>query len=139
MIFEMFKTWTKYARLGQIFPYVSFFETFASKPSFLCSHHRSIGNKTAETSFERLKWIDNLFEKDGQKHFWKPVIFSKFSKTFNYRISRKLALYLFNFIFGIGNFVLFSSPLWLKQITVKTFKVKMPRQIYTVNRNAVYL
>ena len=44
-----------------------------------------------------------------------------------YRISRKLALHLFDFIFGTGNFLAFLLSVLTKQIAIKTFKATMPR------------
>ena len=98
-------------------------------------HIQNIGKKSTlplQTSQKALRKID--------KKIFKNLSFSRNSlKHLIVEFQRKkLALYLFSFIFGIGNFVLFSSPSCLKPITVKTFKVAMPKTFCTLNRNAVY-
>ena len=61
--FKYFKYEIKYARLKGIFPYVFFFETFATnQPSFVTiTNHWTI----RDTSGEGLAWMCKLFEIGG--------------------------------------------------------------------------
>ena len=43
------------------------FETFVSKPPFICNHHQTLNNKIGETFREGLKWMCKLFEKNEKK------------------------------------------------------------------------
>ena len=51
---KYFKYETKYARLEGIFPYVSFFETFASNCHFNFNYHQPLNNNIGDLSREGL-------------------------------------------------------------------------------------
>ena len=51
---KYFKYEIKYATLEGIFPYVSFFETFASNRRFICNHRQPLNNKIGDIYREGL-------------------------------------------------------------------------------------
>ena len=89
------------------------FETFSSNSHFICNYHQ-LWNTTTETFCERLKWMEKVLKN------------LPFSRNFLRYLSMEFQ-FQGGFIFGNGNVVRFSSPLWRKQIAIQIFEVTMPR------------
>ena len=120
--------WTKPEISEGISFYASLFEIFASDKSFVSITKPLTNNEINVWAFPDRR----------AKFFKKPIIFSKPSKYLrNYRTSAGKFV-LFSFIFGIENFIFFTSELWRNNLSVN-FLNHFAVVFWSVNRNVVYI